>query len=117
MKERVARNSTGPGGQLVHLAALESTMFGQLLPFLQHLAVVRFESGKPRTPGTAILKTDGASWKIVLKEPDAKLQLQLVATTIDDLLALAALALEGEEAPWEHDKWAYDRKGPVKKNT
>jgi len=117
MKKRVAKSSVGPMGGLVHLAPLESTLFGSVLPFLQHLSIVRWDDGTPRTPGTAILKTDGASWKCVLKEPDAKLQLPLMAATFDDLIALAALSLEGEEAPWEHDKWAYDRAKPGKKSS
>jgi len=117
MKRRSAPSSPGPGGKLIHLAALESTLFGQLLPFLEHLAVRAWDDGTPRTPGSAILRTDNAHWKLILKEPDAKLQLPLVASTIDDLFALAALALEGEEAPWEHDRWAQGQKAPVKKNS
>lgn len=117
MKPRVARSSSGPDGKFVHLAALESTLFGQLLPFLEHLAICKLPDGTARTPGTAIIKTDGSVWKMILKEPDPKLQLQLVASTIDDLFALAALTLEGVDAPWEADKWAQDRKPSVKKNS
>lgn len=109
---------SGPDGKgPVHTAAIESILFANMLPFLEHLCVNQLVDGTPRTPGTAFIKTDSNLWKVVLKEPDAKLQLCVAGTTLDDTLALASLLLETDAAPWETDKWAEKQKGPVKKNS
>lgn len=99
-----------------HSAAMESALFGRLLPFLAHMAVNRYEDGEPRKPGWVTLKTLGAIWVVQMKEPDTALSLTVTGQTIDDALALADLMLQSDEAPWEPDAFLRAGGGPKKRS-
>lgn len=92
--------------QFSHLAAMESTVFGKLENLVQHCGVTKYDDGDPRQPGWFTVKTMGSSWVVQVKDPDSCAQMQAVAATLDDALALADLLLGGEQAPWEPDPWA-----------
>lgn len=113
MRPRVAQNSPDGPNKPTHLAALESKLFASLLNVLKHVAINRYDDGSMRTPGCIILRTDGSNWKLILKEPDGPLQLSVVASTVDDVFALADMLLGAEEAPWEPDRYANGK--PTKK--
>ena len=97
-----------------HLAGIESKHFGGLHSLVAHCAVTRYDDGDVRQPGSMIIKTQGAAWVIVLKDPDAAAQLQVIGQTLDEALELAAMLLDSDEAPWEEDRWAKSRQ-PRKK--
>jgi len=111
MKKRSpqASNGTGP----VHLAPIESRVFGGLMNIVAHLAEVRYDDGSPRQPGTLFIKTLGGAWSVTAKEPDAGAALPVVANTLDDALAALDLLLGADDAPWEVDPWAR-RQGQAK---
>lgn len=115
MKKRQPHFGDGEAGKPIHLAPMDTVLFKQFLPVLAHCAVNRYDDGTPRAPGYLIIRTDGAQWKMILKEPDVGLQLSLSAATFDDLFALACLFLEVDTAPWESDPYAKGNGKPRKK--
>lgn len=102
MKKRTAV-SPGDGGQ--HRAALESVIFGGLLPLVEHCAVTRYDDGDPRQPGWITIKTQGVGWVVQVKDPDGACSFQAIAETLDKALETAALLLACDEAPWEPDRF------------
>lgn len=98
-----------------HSAALESQLFGKMMPFLAHMAVNRYDDGEPRKTGWVTIKTMGAIWVVQLKEPDTALSLTVTGQTIDDALVLADLMLQAEDAPWEPDSFLRGSQGPKKR--
>lgn len=107
MRKPVASSMSTQDGKPVHLAPLDSPLFSTWPCLMKHLAVTRYDDGQSRWPGTAILRTEGSSWKCILKDPTTALQLLCTATTFDDVLALAELLLGAEQAPWEPDPNAW----------
>jgi hypothetical protein len=97
-----ASEKTGP----LHLAPVESKVFGKLMNIIAHCAEVRYDDGTPRQPGWVTVRTLGGSWQVTAKEPEAGCQLVSVAATLDDALAQLNLLLGAPEAPWEVDPWA-----------
>lgn len=73
---------------------------------IEHLSVRVYDDRSPRVPGTMLLSTLGAVWKMVLKDPDSRQQLQVVAPTLDELFIAVEALLGSENAPWEPDPWA-----------
>lgn len=94
-----------------------SKVLGTMPHLVDHLSVTRYDDGSARTPGTMIVKTMGSVWVLVLKEPDAGLQMQVTGTSIDDALVLADMLLGAEDAPWETDRWATGQKNGKKKGS
>lgn len=93
-----------------HLAALESTVFGDLLPLIEHCAVTQYDDGDQRLPGWFTVKVQGAAWIIQVKDPDTGLSFQSIGDTLDKALGTAALMLACDEAPWEVDPWLTSKK-------
>jgi len=98
-----------------HLAALESTLFSDLLPILEHCALTQYDDGDQRLPGWLTIKTQGAAWVVQVKDPDAGLSFTSIADTLDKALGTAALMLACDEAPWEVDPWLSAKKKAGKK--
>jgi len=98
-----------------HLAALESTVFSDLLPLIEHCAVTKYDDGDQRLPGWLTIKVQGAAWIVQVKDPDAAVSFQTVADTLDKALSTAALMLACDEAPWEPDPWLASKKKTGKK--
>lgn len=86
-----------------HLAPLESTYMGQLLPLIEHCGVRQYDDGDPREPGWFTVATQGAAWVITVKDPDSCCSFRAIGETLDKALELAALLLSADEAPWEPD--------------
>jgi hypothetical protein len=84
-----------------HLAAMETAMFSHHLAVLEHLALLQYEDGSPRKPGFLMMFTEGAQWKLVLKDNDADAQLPMIGRTADEAWGLLNEFLGCEEAPWE----------------
>jgi hypothetical protein len=110
MKRRQIGGS-GNAPQVKHLAPLESTLFQACLAILKHVAITQYDDGTPRRPGSLYLTTVGSAYKVVLKDPDAGAQLQVIGDNADNAFAAATLLLESEDAPWEIDPWAKQVKG------
>lgn len=98
-----------------NLAALESETFRDLLPLVEHCCCLQYEDGEPRAPGWFTVRTNGAAWQCVVKDPDSASSFTTVAQSVDEALASAALLLGCEEAPWEPDQWLAATKARTKK--
>jgi hypothetical protein len=105
---QVKADGTGP----MHLAAVESNVFGQLLELVKHCCITRYDDGDPRKPGWFTIKTMGSAWVVQVKDPDAALSLTATGQTLDDALTLADLLLGSEEAPWEPDQFLRKQAAP-----
>lgn len=86
-----------------------SKLLGPLGNVMMHLAVIRYDDGTPRRPGRLFLETQGSTWVVCLKEPDAGLELRCSGQTLDDALAAADLLLGSDQCPWQPDSWAQQR--------
>lgn len=115
VKKRTIGTASANSRGVEHLAPVETKVLSVLTNLVSHMATVRYDDGETRQPGQLILKTQGAAWVVVVKDPDACAQLQCVGQTLDDALALADLLLGAEDAPWELDRWAADRARKSKK--
>lgn len=98
-------NKGGSGSDARHLAALESALFSQHLPVLEHLAVTRYDDGDPRVNGWIRFGVLGSAWTMDVKDPQTQLAFRLVDQSVDSLWNTAALLLGCEEAPWVHDPY------------
>jgi len=99
------RPKTAAATDAVHIAALETEVFADLLPLVEHMAVRRYEDGTPREPGWVTIKTAGAAWVVQVKDPESCCSFSAVGDTLDKALGTAALLLSCDEAPWEQDQW------------
>lgn len=99
--------------QTVHSAAMETNLFHSLPGITAHCAVTRYEDGDPRQVGWVTITTQGALWKVTVKDPDSAASFVMTAPTLDECISMANLMLETDEAPWSHDKWL--AKGAKKK--
>lgn len=88
-----------------HLAAMESELFRELMPLVEHCGMLQYEDGSVRKPGYFTVRTNGAAWCVSVKDPDSCSSFQTTAKTLDEALSTAALLLGCEEAPWEHDRF------------
>jgi len=93
-----------------HLAAMESNMLAGVMPIIEHLALLQYDEGEPRKPGKIFIETQGPAWKVTVKDVDTAAQFSVVAETVDKALESVALLLACEDAPWEPDVWALERK-------
>lgn len=97
-----------------HLVPLESDVLRDHLPLIEHVAVLQYEDGEARQPGWITIRTSGAAWQVVVKDPDSASSFTAIAKTLDEALGTAALLLGCEEAPWEPDAFLA-RSKPKKK--
>ena len=99
------KKKSAKGGSLDarHLAPVETNLFRDLLPLVEHCCVRKYDDGDPREPGWITMKTQGAAWVVQVKDPDAACSFSAVGETLDKALETAALLLSCDEAPWEPD--------------
>ena len=88
-----------------HLVPLETEAFRDLMPLVEHCGMLQYEDAEPRQPGWFTIRTNGAAWQCVVKDPDSASSVTCSAKTLDEALSMAALLLGCEEAPWEPDAW------------
>ena len=98
-----------------HLAAVESTYFTQLLPLVEHCALLKYDDGTPRQPGWFTIKTNGQTWVVQVKDPDSCSSFNAVGESLDKALETAALLLSCDSAPWERDRFLVDSQARTKK--
>lgn len=101
VKKKAAAAAAGDGAR--HVAAMETTKFADLLPLVEHCALVRYDDGDTRVPGWITIKTLGAAWVVQIKDPDSANSFQFVSDTLDKALDGAALLLACDDAPWQPD--------------
>lgn len=89
-----------------HVAAVETELLGQCPNIVAHMAVTRYDDGKPRQVGWVMLKTVGVTWVLEAKDPDSGCRLTAVAGTLDDALVTLDALLGADDAPWIADQWA-----------
>lgn len=112
MKKKAAA-SPAPGGR--HLAPMETEVFRELMPLIEHMAVTRYDDNDVRKVGRITFTTHGSIWQADVKDADTLQQMRVSAPTFDELLALLARLLSSEEAPWEPDTWAQQQAKKSKK--
>jgi len=98
-----------------HLAPVETTLFRDFMPIIEHMAMCQYEDGDSRKVGRITLTTFGGVWQAEVKDPDTLQQMRLSAQTFDDLVLLLAVQLGSEDAPWEPDTWAQQQQKKNKK--
>lgn len=113
MKKKAAAATPKDGHE--HLAAIESDVFSKLSSLVSHCAVTKYDDGDPRKPGWFTIKTQGSSWVVQVKDPDACVSFQAVAVSLDEALVLASVLLDADSTPWEHDPWLEKAKPKSKK--
>jgi len=99
------RKAAAEANASIHLAALESSVFAELLPLVEHMVTRKYDDGDAREPGWITIKTQGAAWLVQVKDPDTCSSFTAVGDSLDKALSTAALLLAAEEAPWEPDTW------------
>jgi len=109
MKKKAAAAAGDNGAR--HIAALESNILKDLLPLIEHCALVRYDDGDQRVPGWLTIKTLGAAWCVQVKDPDSANSFQFVSDTLDKALEGAALLLACDDAPWQPDAFLKKQKG------
>jgi len=106
VKKKMSKSAEG----VKHLAAMETNLFTQLMPLVEHMALRQYDDGEAREPGWITLKTQGAAWCVQVKDPDAAVSFTAVADTLDKALETAALLLGCDDAPWEMDRFLAQQK-------
>lgn len=114
MNKKTAAVVTAAEGP-IHIAAMETNVFRQLMNLVEHIAVTRYSDGSPRQTGWFTLKTLGAQYAIQVKDPDGAVSFQAIAPALDDALVLADLLVASPEAPWQPDKFLADQQRGKKK--
>lgn len=89
-----------------HLAGVETNIFKDMMPIVEHMAVTQYDDGDSRKPGWITLRTFGSVWQIEVKDPDTLQMMRVAQPSLDDALILLSLLLSSEDAPWEPDTWA-----------
>jgi len=112
VKKKTAMGS-GDGGR--HLAAMETSIFAQLLPLVEHCAMVRYDDDDPRLPGWIRMGVLGAAWTLDVKDPDTQQSFRVVDSSLDKAWEAAALVLACDQAPFAADPYAGGPKGEKKK--
>jgi len=112
MKKKV---NAALGGDMRHLAPVETDYFSKLMPLVEHCAVRKYDDGDLRETGWVTIKTQGAAWVVQIKDPDAACSFAAVGETLDKALETAALLLGCDEAPWELDSFLAASKARKKK--
>lgn len=113
--KRRSPNPTASKDGPIHLAPMESGVFGKLSSLVAHCAETRYDDGEPRRPGWFTIKTLGAAWCVQVKDPDSACQMTTTAATLDDALVLADVLLGSDEAPWEPDPFLKAQEARKKK--
>jgi len=103
VKKKAAAAAAGDGAR--HLASVETEMFKDHMPLVEHMAMVRYDDGDPRQAGWVMLKTLGAAWIVAIKDPDSGNSFQFVAETLDKAIDGATLLLACDDAPWQPDAY------------
>lgn len=88
-----------------HVAPVETDLLRTCMPLVEHMAVVKYDDNDPREPGWITIRTQGAAWAVVVKDPDSGNSFTSVAQTLDQALETAALLLSCDEAPWAPDAY------------
>jgi len=85
---------------VLHTAPIETTMWRDALPLVEHMARNEVNDGMPRTPGSVIITTLGSAWIVTLVDPDRKQHITVPSVSLDHALMTAAELLRGEAPPW-----------------
>lgn len=113
--KKISFGQTSSENAAHHLAPIESKVMSQLQHLVTHCCVTKYDDGDPRRPGWFTIKTQGSSWVVQVKDPNACAQLQCLGNTLDDALALADMLLGSESAPWEVDPFQRAQEAKKKK--
>jgi len=65
-----------------------------------------YEDQTPRTAGRIFISAERGTWSIILKDPDAGIQLEVVVDKPTDMFPALEAALSSPTPPWRVDRWA-----------
>lgn len=108
------KSSSANGSQERHLAAMETSIFAQHMPLVEHCAIIKYEDGDPRLNGWIRMGCLGAAWTLDVKDPDSEMSFRVVDSSLDKAWDAAALLLACDSAPFALDQYL-SRKKPQKK--
>jgi len=111
MKRRIAKKE---GGDARHLAPIETEVFRELLPLVEHMCIRKYDDGEMRAVGWITIKTEGHAWVVQVKDPDGACQIKVIGETLDAALRTAAVMLAADDCPWEPDGWLSANKAKKK---
>lgn len=92
-----------------NLAAVETRLFHEYPGLMGALVTIRYSNGEPREPGMVMIRVQGTTFQVILKDPSTKKELPAVGQTIDDAFAALELMLGMERPPWSRDRFAEER--------
>jgi hypothetical protein len=98
-----------------HLAPLETELFRDYMSLIEHVAMLQYDDGEARESGWFTVRTTGAAWQLLVKDPDSACSFCVTAKTVDEAFMTAALLLGCDEAPWEPDTYLAASKARSKK--
>lgn len=102
--------ATGTGGQ----AAKAGTILSKAPALRSYLTDLTYEgTDEVRLPSYLIIRPQGGSWHITLKDPSTGLQLRVSVESLDLMVGALESLLSAPSCPWEVDPWA--KPAPVKK--
>lgn len=109
------KSAASAGGNDRHLVAMESAIFAQLMPLVEHCGIIRYEDGDPRLNGWVRMGCLGAAWTLDVKDPDSEMSFRVVDSSLDKAWEAAALLLACDSAPFSQDPYLKARNGQKKK--
>lgn len=109
------KSVSSPGGNDRHLVAMETAIFANLMPLVEHCGIIRYEDGDPRLNGWIRMGCLGAAWTLDVKDPDSEMSFRVVDSSLDKAWEAAALLLACDQAPFSLDPYLKPRNGSKKK--
>ena len=106
---------TATAGAALPGAPSVSVLLSKLKTLVLHCCSTSYDDGSPRQPGWITIKTRGATWQVICKDPDGAASLEVEGKSLDDTLSLANELLGSENAAWAPDPYLQSRKPKKRK--
>lgn len=99
-------------GELPVLPALsvENVVLRKTPALVEFLAATAYEDGSPRQPGYFTVRNRTIEYELTLYDPDAGMRVSIRARELDKVFFGAEAILCTPDAPWELDKYLWDKR-------